>query len=907
MYLPLYAQVETREAVGIVPVNAGATDTIVPQTDSVSIGARGSFRDSAIVDFNKIKISNDGLDDAVEYAAKDSMWFDVKKKQVHLYGQANVKYSGLTVNAGYILLDYERSEITAEMFPDSAGKQAGAPEFKDPTQDVKASKLRYNFKTRKGIIYEARTQQEDLYVLGERAKFISPSNDDTTKQARPTIYNANALITTCDDPHPHFGIRTNKLKVIPDKLVVTGFSNVEIAGIPTPLVLPFGFFPITKTRKAGLIIPKDFEFADQEGLGLRDFGWYQPINEHLDATVLFNAYASGSWGAALTTRFQQKYRFSSEMRLRFNKRVSENQFAQKIAAKSFSIYLRQDQDAKAHPTRKFGGSINIETNRDQNRNRNDFNSVYQNTLSSNLNYSRSFPGRPFQLNVAMTHSQNTQTRIMNISLPNAQFTMQRVFPFKRKSVVGKEQWYEKISLNYNSALRNDFTTVDTLLFTKKTLQTARMGIQHRASTDYNVKLLKYINIAPAVSLEENWYPYQIEKQLKPETRLVYDTIRENGEIIGINLNESKSQYGIDTTVRNWNFYTYRQATASISANTALFLTKQFKRGWLRGIRHTVKPSVSTGFGQDFTKARYDELYRTVETDLRQAFNDTVRYGVFDDGIFGRPPSTRSARDLVLGYSLVNVLEFKYFNAKRDTVYKKRIFDNLGFNGTFNFSADTLKWSTISTGGLFRLFKGITNLTWSATFDPYIADAKGRRINKFVVNERGRLLRTTNLGIQVNTNCTVKQMRELFSNKGKDDSTPPGAGTTPRATVASDAFVDWFDDFRLSHRIAFERKLIPTGYGAARDTIVISNHNISIAGNLQLTSKWALNISNIAYDIQRKQLVYPDLGFTRDLHCWALSLSWQPVRGTYLFSINVKPGSLDFLKIPYRKNNFDARL
>lgn len=572
MYLPLQAQVEIKEPDGIVPVSKGTTDTIVPPTDSVSIGVRGVFRDSAVVDLKKIKISNDGLDNVVEYAAKDSMWFDVKKKQVHLYGEANVKYSGLTVTAGYILLDYDRSEITAEMFPDSSGKQAGAPEFKDPTQDVKASKLRYNFKTKKGIIYEARTQQDDLYVLGERAKFISPSNEDTTKHDRPTIYNSNALITTCDDPHPHFGIRTRKLKVIPDKLVVTGFSNVEIAGIPTPLILPFGFYPITKTRKAGLIIPKDFEFADAEGLGLRDFGWYQPINEHLDATVLFNAYASGSWGAALTTRYQQKYRFSSEMRLRFNKRVTENQYALKQSAKSFSIYLRQDQDPKAHPTRKFGGSINIETNRDQNRNRNDYNSVYQNTLSSNLTYSKSFPGRPFQLNVSMTHSQNTQTRVMNISLPNAQFTMQRIYPFKRKSVVGKEQWYEKLSLNYNSALRNDFTTVDTLLFTKKTLQTARMGIQHRASTDYNVKLLKYINIAPAISLEENWYPYQIEKQLKPETRLVYDTIRENGEIIGINLNESKSQYGIDTTVRHWNFYHYSQATASISANTALFYT-----------------------------------------------------------------------------------------------------------------------------------------------------------------------------------------------------------------------------------------------------------------------------------------------------------------------------------------------
>lgn len=208
----------------------------------------------AVVDLSQLPISNDALSDEVEYAAKDSMWFDVAKRQVHLYGSASVKYTTLEIKAGYILLDYQVNELLATSFQDSSGMLVELPEFKDRDQAFTAGKIRYNFKSKKGIIYEARTQQQDLYVLGEKAKFIGAPGTDTT--AQNTIYNQNALITTCNAPHPHFGIRTQKLKVIPNKLVVTGLSNLELAGIPTPLVLPFGFYPITKNRKAGVIIPK---------------------------------------------------------------------------------------------------------------------------------------------------------------------------------------------------------------------------------------------------------------------------------------------------------------------------------------------------------------------------------------------------------------------------------------------------------------------------------------------------------------------------------------------------------------------------------------------------------------------------------------------------------------------------
>jgi len=872
-----------------------SADTLPPRTaDSIAV-------DSAVVDFNKVKISKEGLDDIVEYGARDSMWFDVKNKRLHLYGQATVKYTSLDIQAGYILLDYAKNEVLAESFPDTSGTLTGYPKFKSADQEFEANRLRFNFKTKKGIIYEARTKQEDLYILGERSKFVGTPTGDSTNSQRNTIFNENSLLTTCDLPHPHYGIRAKKLKVIPDVMVITGPAHLELGGVPTPLVLPFGFFPISKNRRAGLIIPSDFEFARIEGLGIKDFGWYQPISEHMDAKALFNVYTSGSWGASGTLRYDHKYHYSGNFFMNYNTRVSEDNFANKIKNKSFGVNWTHQQDPKANPTRRFGGTVHIETNRNQNRNRNDYLSVYQNTLSSNLNYTQSFPGKPFNLTAGMSHSQNTQTREMTISFPNVNFTMQRVYPFKRKESDGtEERWYEKLSLTYNSALQNTVRVPDTLLFTETTLRNARIGIQHRASTDYNFKVFKYINIAPRINYEENWYPYTINRALLREDSLVYDTIEQEGQRF-IVLDTASSRFGKVVTTRNYGFKTFRTFDAGASVNTTLFFTQQFKRGWFKGFRHKITPSVSIGVGPDFTQQRYQRYFDTYGTDSRGVgYGDTLRYSVYDDGIFGRP--SYNPRQVALGYSLGNVLEFKH-RVRNDSTgvarpdKKVTLFNNLTFSGNYSLTADTLRWSLVTTGGSFRLLKGITNINWGVSFDPYISDAKGRRINKFALQQQRKLVRLTNLNFQFNTGFTVSQIRKALEKKGSSSTTP----------AVHDDLIGWFDNFRVSHNISFTRRLIPTGYGTTRDTLVVSGNNIGINGSIQLNSKWAIDLNNISYDLVSKRIVYPDLGITRDLHCWQMSLSWQPTRGTYFFTINVKPGTLEFLKLPYQKNIFDARL
>lgn len=864
-----------------------------------------------VVDLSKVKTSPDALDAQVDYGSRDSMWFDVENKQVHLYGSAFMKYTSIDLKAGYILLDYNLNTVTAEGLADSSGRVSEPPEFKDGEQSFSAKKLKYNFKSKKGIIYEAYTKQEDLFVLGQKAKFVGVADAADSSKTRNTVYNKNAILTTCDDPHPHFGIRTRKLKVIPDKLVVTGFSNLEIGGVPTPLVLPFGFYPITKDKKSGLIIPRDFDFSDQWGLGLKNIGYYIPINRGMDLTLRGDIYFQGSHSLGADLRYTKRYKFNGNAAVTYNNRLTEDATARKVSQKSFGIRWSHNQDSKAHPTRNFGGSVNIQTNRDQARNQNDFRSVYQNSLSSNLTYRQSFPGKPFQLSASMSHSQNTQTRQMTINLPNVNFTMQQIYPLKRKNRTGTEKWFEKISLNYSSQLQNTINATDTTLFTRETLNKSRMGIQHRANSSLPLKIFKYITLSPAVSFEENWYPYTVKHDLltRVDTVFKYDTVQ--GEVMK-SINIEKTKWGKDTTLRDWGFAAFRNWNASISANTALFKTVQFRKGWLRGIRHTIKPTVSFGFGPDFTKDKYN-YFREYYTSLLPQLSDTLRYGIFDDAIFGRP--SFSPQQLAISYGFTNLLEMKYFSRRDSAARKVRIFDNLAFRGTYVLTADSLKWTTIGTGGVFRFFKGISNLNWNASFDPYILDEKGRRVNRFVVKEQGKLVRLDRLGFVINTQLPLSKIRDWTTKK---EATPPPPGTPAPATgqpaaptnpppVSSpkinDDLLSWLETFRMDHTIGFERRNVS---GSNRDTVVITRNSLGVSGSIQLNSKWRFDIGNISYDLISKSLVYPDLSISRDLHCWEMSFSWQPERGTYNFFINVRPGTLDFLRVPYRKNNEDGR-
>ena len=885
----------------------GLTDSIPSLADSLNIG------------LDQVELSKDTLDAPVEYNATDSMIYDIADQKIHLFGDAFVNYTTISLKADYIIFDWNTNIVTAAGFPDSTGRLAGFPEFQDGEQTFTAKRMRYNFQTKKGIVYDVTTSQGDILVHGERSKFVSTDvMEDDSLQRKDIVFSSNALFTTCKHPEPHFGIRSRKQKIIPNKLVIVGPSNLEIMNVPTPLWLPFGFFPISNARTTGLLFPRDYEYSDQWGFGLRDIGWFFPLGDHFNLSLTGNIYFKGTWGVSANSQYRKRYKYNGNLALSFDQRRSEDREGLIVRQNSFAIRWSHNQDRSAHPSNTFGGSINIQTNGYQSRVFNDASNVLQNQLNSNLSFNKNWQDKPISLNASFNHSQNTATNSVTINFPNVRFLTQTLYPFKRKKREGKEKWYETVTFRYTGEAKNRFVATDTTLFSSQTLRDAEFGIQHTATSGTSFKLFKYFNLNPSVNYEEVWYMNSIRKEFDP-TPIVDTTFLINPddstEIVEV---YDTTDYGTVNTFDEFGFRAFRTYSAALSLNTQFFGTMQFKKGWLRGIRHTVKPSISLSYAPNYLDPGLG-YYDTVQEDSRfDDPDDFDRYSVFDGGIFGVPPER--GRQMALSYSINNIFEAKYWS-KKDTVAKKfKLFDNIIVRGNYNFAADSLRWSRVTMSGTTRLFKGATTVSIGANFDPYIQEKTETgslvRVNKTVWATEGRLLRFENARATFTTRLTVGKIRALF--QGKEEEVVEDVRDRQRREVDENGnpidpmqqrfdkveevdFLSLFENFSINHNIAFRWDKTNDN----RDTLITSTHALNVRGNIQLTENWGVNIGNFGYDFVRRGLSYPSVGFSRDLHCWELGMNWQPTRGTYSFFIRVKPGSLDFINIPYNRNNADA--
>ncbi len=883
-HLPLYAQVTNpADTIIVPPFDSLATPPSLP-LDTLGPLASGG-----------ITYSKDSLDAPVDYTAVDSMIYDIADKKIHLYGDAKVNYTTISLEADHIIFDWETNIVTATGMPDSTGRMAGLPVFQDGEQNFTADSMRYNFQTRKGIVYEVTTQQNDVIVRGERSKFIVADQKDTT--AQDYVYSRGAIFTTCNHPDPHYGIRSRKQKVVPNKLVVIGPSNLEIMGVPTPLWLPFGFFPISSGRQTGLMFPRDYEYSDQWGFGLRDVGWFFPLGEHFNLTLTGNIYLKGTWGVNARSQYRKRYKYNGSFDLGFDSRRSEDNEGNISRPKSFVFRWSHRQDRNAHPTNTFGGSINIQTNNYQSRVNNDAQSVLQNQLNSNLSFNKIWLGKPYSFTASFSHSQNSATRNVTVNFPQLQFVTQAIYPFKRKERTGPERWYESIVLRYQSEVRNRFQATDTTLFTQRTLDEAQFGVRQQANLGTSFKVLKYFNLNPGINYEEVWYLRSIEKTFDPTLVIENDTFVDPDDPTLISVVPDTVGYGAVDTDTLTGFRSFRQYNASLSLNTQIFGTMRFRKGWLRGLRHVIKPSLSFSFSPNYLNPDLG-YYRFVQTDTRFP-DDPQRYSIFDGGIYGAPPA--SGRRMALSYSLNNIFEAKYFSRKDSTDKKFKLFDNIVVSGNYNFVADSLKWSQVNVSGTTRFFKGVTTLSLRAVFDPYIQNENGRRVNVTQWSRNGRLLRFDNANARFASNLTVGKIRALFQGETEEVVEDLSAPRPDRNEPEPEDFLSLFENFRISHNLTLSWEDLPDG----RDTFKINTHSINVVGNIKLTDKWDITIGSFGYDFVRKGFTYPSVGFNRDLHCWQMGMTWQPTRGTYAFYIQVKPGTLDFLRIPYERNNADA--
>ena len=695
-----------------------------------------------------IKIAKDAVKQDITYAAKDSNWIDVKMKEIHLYGTAHVEYEKIKISAGYMVINFENNTAKAYSVKNSKGKYIDAPSFEDGETKAGFRELAYNFESKKAIVSELSTSEGEFYLIGQKSKYISKDND--TIYHEDVFYNKNAIITTCNHSPPHFGIRTSKLKFIPDRLAIIGPSQLVIAGIPTPIVLPFGFFPLVSGASSGLIFPRSWEQDPNKGFGLRDVGYYFPISDYMDARVTGDIYTRGTVGLRVSTNYKKRYKYSGTFNIGYLNLLSENAQGKVLSSKAYTFQLSHNQDSKAHPYRTVSGTINFSTNKYDKVAYNDANSVLNNKTNSNFSFGYRWPDSPFKINVGLSHTQDQQSRKVSLTLPDASLNMNTLYPFKRKNQSGGEKWFEQISLGYGAKLKSFVNTTDSTFFTSQTLKDLQTGFSHNATLSTSARVLKYINISPTINYNEIYFLKTVEKTLDTTTIVTIDTIGQDAE--GQPILRENSKYGTINEGFKTGLDAFRSYNMSISANTQLFATKTFKKGWLRGIRHIMKPTVSFNYTPD-TYNRYIEY---VDSDTRPEENQPQTYNPFSGGVFSAPLSGKSAS---INFGIQNVFEAKY-RGKNDTIDKKlKLFDNIAINGGYNLVADSLNWSDISLTTNTQFFKGVTTLSFRSSFTPYVLKNGNTRTNETLWSKEKKLIQLNTLSTGVSTGFSLKQIRD----------------------------------------------------------------------------------------------------------------------------------------------------
>ncbi|MCB0667368.1 MAG: hypothetical protein KDC80_16185 [Saprospiraceae bacterium] len=907
-----------------------------------------------------VAFSADTLEDLVDYSARDSIIFDNANHLIYLYGEASIKYQSYSITADYIRVNLDSSIALAEQLPDSLkqddplsalrdtpeeeveepeeipltqaqldsiyldslngivppqGRQVvneapkernedGRPFFDDGTTQFTAKRLRYNFKSKKGKVYDVLTEESNMFIHGSETKFVSAGQDTN---AVDYVYSQDVIITTCNAEHPHYGIRSKKQKIIPNRQVIVGPSNLEIAGVPTPFVIPFGFFPIARGAKNGLIFPSDYEYSDQWGFGLRDIGYYFPLGEHFDLELLGDIYFNGSWGIKANSQYSKRYKYRGNIRIGFSNRIGERIDNTgeifRDPQKSFSINWSHTQDQRARPNQTFTASVQMQTSGYEQLNYNDAARVLNNSYSSNVAFRKKFAGTPFAISANVRHSQNTRTNDMQFTLPDINISMNRIFPFKSNKRRSPEpKWYEKISLQYTGKVLNRIKTQDTLLFSQPLFTNAEYGIDHDLNSSASFNILKYFNITPSVSYNESWYFKTIQKTFDPNLEIRYDTVYNADSTDFDEIPSDTTSFGEVVRDTLQGFKPLRQYTAALSLSTTIFgsLGVGRKKGWFRGIRHVVKPTISFNFSPDYTNPNLGYV-DYVQQDIRDP--EEIAYSIFEGALFGSP--SISGRRMALSYSINNLFEAKVFSSRDTTEKKIKLFNSININGSHNFVADSLKWSTINIGGSTQFFKGLTQLNFSMVYDPYDRDPTTlRRVNKFYWDTKGKILRFDRAAVRISTGLTVDQIRKLLKGEEVTQSRSGSRGIRSQETQADEeeSLTDLFKDFRLSHDLVLMWAMERDG---SKDLEIMTN-SINTRGNIRLTPNWDLSVGNIGYDFRTKRLTYPYLGFIRNLHCWEMGFNWAPQRGTYSFFIRVRQEPLSFIKIPYQRNNQDIR-
>jgi len=842
-----------------------------------------------------VESAGSDIESEVKYTATDSLVFSLDGGMVELYGDARIVYEEITLEAAYIRYEMEGNLVEAFGMPDSSGELAGNPVFTDENNSFESKQLKYNFKTQKGYIKEVVSQQEGGYLHSE----------ETKKQSNGHVHLKNGKYTTCDAPHPHFYIAISKGISMPGDKIVSGPAYIVLADVPLPLGIPFGFFPNSKTKTSGILIPKYGE-ESRRGFYLREGGYYFAMNDYMDLRVTGDIYTNGTWGVRVGSTYKVNYKFSGNLNLKYFKNISGYKNIEGFydVSRDYSIGWSHGQDSRANPNSSFRASVNLSSSAyDANHTRN-INSVMRNTKQSSISYTKTFPNSPFNLSASLNHSQNSNTKAVNMTLPKISVNMARINPFKRKSATGPKRWYEDIQLSYTSILENRINTYDSLLFTTEVFDDMRNGYKHNIPLSLNIKpfkktpMLQSFAITPSMNYTGMFYSKQTYKFVSGYDE-EYD---ESGNLI------SSRAIINDTLIGK---FSYAQSLfPSIGSGIApkIFGMYQFKGdGRLDVIRHVMTPSASFSFVPDMTNIQANYYRSVVDPEDN---NDTIEtYSIYESQIYGTPTFNGASGNLSL--SLRNTLEAK-MRSKVDTIdelEKVKILDNFNFSTSYNlFHKDTLTpaWRPVSFNGNTRLFNNKLNLSFRGVMDPFGYDELHSRTRETYFSQTGKPLRLSNASVTAGFSLKSKQNKE-GSKAGQEDMDRESqlnnrdmAGNDPNEYYdpnREDYYGDYVDfDIPWSVRIDYS-----FSYQKPKDISTVIQ-TVRASGDFSLSANWKIGF-NTGYDLDRKQFTTTNLSIYRDLHCWEMRISVVPF-GTYKsynFQINAKSGILSDLKYNKRKS------
>lgn len=863
------------------PDTAALSDTLLAEQKSADTTILDSLR-QAIERHNKVvddsirldsiqRARSNGLESPVKYTAKDSMVYFADTKTAHLYGTSSIDYENMNLKSDKIYMSLDSSLVRATGSADSTAENGirNKPVFSMGKDTYESDTMAYNFKSKRGLIRDVYTEQQEGYLKGEKAK----------RDSSGVIYLKHGRYTTCDDPHPDFYIALSRAKVRPGKDVVFGPAYLVVADVPLPLAIPYGFFPFSKKYSSGFIMPS---YGDEQNRGfyLRDGGYYFAINDKMDLKLLGEIYTRGSWGVSVTSNYKKRYRYNGNFLFSYqNTKTGDKGMPDFQENTSFKLQWRHTQDQKANPFSTLTASVNFATTSYE---RNNLTSMYnpqamtQSTRTSSVNWSTNFSSIGMSLSAEANVAQNMRDSMVSLTLPNLNINIANFYPFRRKKMAGEERWYEKISVRYTGQLKNSLDAKEDKVFKSDLVKDWRNAMSHQIPVQANFTVFDYLTISPSFHFTDRMYTNKIMRSWDEEEQVeVADTTYGFYNVYNWNVN-------LSLTTKLYGFWT---------PNKKIFGDK------IQAIRHVMTPTVTLQYAPSFAASHYGFWDTYQYTDANGEVH-LKEYSPFSHGLFGTAPNTRSES---ITMQLSNNIEMKVKSDKDSTGYKKlSVIDELGFSLSYNAATDWHRWSDLSMNLRLKWWKSFPiNISSRFAMYAYEFNEAGRPvIGNHTEIGKGRMPRFQGFNMNIPLTLNPENLKKWFGGGEDEDEEEyddgEGVDTNIETNIDDDmergkhaakkksgniaeTDADGYMRFNMPWSLTF-------GYGISMRENTAGRFNkkrmrypykysqtLNVSGNVRLSDGWNINFSS-GYDFDAHEMSMTVASLSRDLHCFNMSAS-----------------------------------